>query len=485
MPLNPVIVWFRQDLRLTDNPALKAASDMGAPVLPVYVLDTENAGEHAQGAASRWWLHHSLTALQKSLRGGLVCLSGRADELLPQLAADVGADGVFWNRCYEPWRIHRDKRIKARLLREGYRVRSFNGSLLFEPPHIARRNGARYDVFSDYYRRGCLAAGPTPRACLPAPANLTLHRTRSATSIDALELLPTVRWYESIESAWTPGENGALRQLDRFFTRGLRCYREGRDRPDQNVVSRLSPHLHFGEVSPHTLWHAAMKLNDVDEIANHADHFRRQLAWREFSHYLLYYYPTLPTHNLRRQFDELPWQRDDASFAAWREGRTGYPIVDAAMRELWQTGYIHNRARMVAASFLVKNLLQDWRDGANWFWDTLVDADLANNSVSWQWVAGSGVDAAPYTRIFNPVIQGRKFDPDGEYVCRYVPELSKLPPCYLHAPWEAPEDVLRQSGVTLGVDYPLPIVSLESSRKRALAAFESLTATSAEARPSP
>ena len=485
MPLNPVIVWFRQDLRIADNPALKAATDMGAPILPVYVLDEENAGEHAPGAASRWWLHHSLIALQKSLNDGLMCLSGRADELLPRLAAEVGADGVFWNRCYEPWRIHRDKRIKARLLQEGYRVRSFNGSLLFEPPHIARRDGTRYDVFSRYYEHGCLNAGPSPRACLSAPADLILYRGSQSTSVDDLKLEPKVRWYDAMERVWTPGETGALAQLDRFFTRGVRDYREGRNRPDRDAVSRLSPHLHFGEVSPHTLWHAAKKLESVDEIASHVEHYRRQLGWREFSHYLLYYHPALPTENLDRRFDQFPWKRDDSMLAAWRQGRTGYPIVDAAMRELWRTGYIHNRARMVAASFLVKNLLHDWRDGAKWFWDTLVDANLANNSASWQWIAGSGADAAPFVRVFNPVTQGRKFDPDGAYVRQHLPELANLPACYLHAPWEAPSDVLSESGVSLGDDYPLPIVDLGASRQHALEAFESLTSktTGVEASP--
>ena len=485
MPLNPVIVWFRQDLRLADNPALKAATDMGAPILPVYVLDEENAGEHEPGAASRWWLHRSLGALQKSLNGGLMCLSGRADELLPRLAAEVEADGVFWNRCYEPWRIHRDKRIKARLLQEGYRVRSFSGSLLFEPPHIARQDGTHYDVFSRYYQHGCLNGGPPPRACLAAPADLTLHRSGHNTSVDDLKLLPTVPWYDAMERVWTPGERGALAQLDRFFTDGVRNYREGRNRPDQAAVSRLSPHLHFGELSPHTLWHAAKKLEDDTGIADHAERYLRQLGWREFSHYLLYYRPTLPTENLERRFDRFPWRRDESILAAWRSGRTGYPIVDAAMRELWRTGYIHNRARMVAASFLVKNLLQDWRDGAKWFWDTLVDANLANNSASWQWIAGSGVDAAPFVRIFNPVLQGRKFDPDGIYIRRHLPELETLPTCYLHAPWEAPGNVLNDSGISLGDSYPLPIVDLESSRQRALDAFHSLTTKTTGAEVSP
>ncbi len=472
---NPVIVWFRQDLRLADNPAFDAAIAMDAPVLPVYVLDDVSAGKRRAGAASRWWLHHSLNALRESLDRGLVCLRGDASQLIPQLAEEVKAVGVFWNRCYEPWRIERDKRIKAKLLRLGHLVRSFNGSLLFEPPHITKRDGTPYKVFTPFYRKGCLEAGPAPRKSFGSPAEFTVFRSGSATSVEDLRLLPEIRWYEEMAAQWTPGESGARERLDTFLTSGLASYKQGRDRPDQDFVSRLSPHIHFGEISPHTVWHATKKYEGNAEIADDVDHFLSELGWREFSHYLLYYWPTLPEVNLQKKFDRFPWRNDGEALDRWRRGLTGYPIVDAGMRELWRTGYMHNRVRMIVGSFLVKNLLLDWRHGEAWFWDTLVDADLANNSAGWQWIAGCGADAAPYFRVFNPVTQGKKFDPEGRYVRRYVPEIATVPDSHLHNPWDAPAELLHDAGVKLGRDYPLPIVELKASRKRALDAFKRLS----------
>lgn len=472
----PVIVWFRQDLRLADNPALHAAVGMEAPILPVYILDDVNAGAHALGAASRWWLHHSLHGLNTSLDESLVCLAGDAAELLPRLAADVGASGVFWNRCYEPWRIQRDKRLKARLLKDGYRVRSFNGSLLFEPPHITKRDGTPYKVFTPYYQRGCLNDGPPPRSLHGAPTDLDVFRGNvESSSVEDLKLLPSIPWYRGMEAVWTPGEQGAKARVEAFLAEGIRAYRDLRDRPDKSAVSKLSPHLHFGEVSPHSIWHAAKKIEDVSDFKEEIEPYLRQLVWREFSHYLLYYSPDLPETNLQRKFDRFPWQSDKDALNAWRHGNTGYPIIDAGMRQLWQTGYMHNRVRMLVGSFLVKNLLQDWRHGAAWFWDTLVDADLANNSASWQWVAGSGADAAPYFRIFNPVTQGKRFDPEGDYVRRYVPQLERMPANCIHSPWDAPPAVLEAAGVRLGENYPLPIVELKASRERALSAFRGLS----------
>ena len=471
----PVIVWFRQDLRLSDNPAFEAAVAMQAPILPVYILDDVNAGDFRQGAASRWWLHNSLTALNADLDDSLVCLQGDAQELMLKLASDAGALGVFWNRCYEPWRITRDKRIKSRLLNEGHLVRSFNGSLLFEPPHITKKDGTPYKVFTPYYRRGCLESGPPPRKPSGRAAGFSLHRDTDGLAVDELGLLPDIGWYEEMADIWIPGEQGAQDRLDTFLDSGIGHYRKGRDRPDKSFVSRLSPHLHFGEISPHAVWHAASKLAGDETLDDNVDHFQSELGWREFSHYLLYYWPSLPHDNLQKKFDRFQWRNDDEALSRWQRGQTGYPIVDAGMRELWRTGYMHNRVRMIVGSFLVKNLLLDWRHGEAWFWDTLIDADLANNSAGWQWIAGSGADAAPYFRVFNPVTQGKRFDPAGDYVRHYIPELAAMPDSHLHNPWEASAATLAEAGVELGKTYPEPIVDLKASRARALAAFKALT----------
>ena len=471
----PVIVWFRQDLRLGDNPALNAAAAMGAPILPVYILDDANAGLARKGAASRWWLHQSLLALNESVDGALLCFEGDADAILPRLAANVGAEAVFWNRCYEPWRIDRDKRIKTQLLQSGLRVRSFNGSLLFEPPNVTKKDGTPYKVFTPFYRKGCLQNAEPPRKPTSAPAELHWYQERGGESVDDLHLMPDIHWYDGMAKEWTPGEAGAATRLEHFLAEGLRNYSEGRDRPDQRFVSRLSPHLHFGEISPNTVWHAAKRYESDDVLADQVDKFHTELGWREFSYHLLYYFPNLPQENLQAKFDRFPWREDDEALETWQRGQTGYPIVDAGMRELWQTGYMHNRVRMIVGSFLVKNLLLDWREGEAWFWDTLVDADLANNSAGWQWIGGCGADAAPYFRIFNPVSQGRKFDPEGNYVRQYVPELSGLSNKFIHAPFEASAAELEAAGVVLGKDYPAPIVELKASRERALAAFKSIS----------
>lgn len=474
--LPPIIVWFRQDLRLSDNPAFKSAVDTGAPVLPVYVLDDEHAGEWSMGAASRWWLHRSLMSLDKDLEGGLRVFSGKADEIISKLVNKVNACGVYWNRCYEPWRVSRDGRIKYDLQAEGYEVRSFNGSLLFEPQNVAKSDGTPYKVFTPFYRKGCLG-GPSPREPLDEPARFRLHDMNTETDIDGLRLLPKIRWYHEMEDVWHPGEQGANERLVTFLEEGIENYKSGRDRPDQAFVSRLSPHLHFGEISPHQVWYAAKELEADSAIATEIDHFLSELGWREFSNHLLYHWPQLPRQNLQKKFDRFPWRDDDAALTKWQSGLTGYPIVDAGMRELWRTGYMHNRVRMIVGSFLVKNLLLHWQHGENWFWDTLVDADLANNSAGWQWIAGCGADAAPYFRIFNPVTQGQKFDPDGVYVRRYLPELASLPNKFIHHPWDASQEMLTTAGVKLGDDYPQPMVDLKATRERALAAFKSLTST--------
>ncbi len=471
----PVIVWFRQDLRLEDNPALNGAARQGRPILPVYILDDDNAAEWRMGAASRWWLHQSLDSLNSSLDGQLVMLKGDARELLPELAGKANAETVYWNRCYEPWAIARDTEIKEQLLEAAVSVKSFNGSLLFDPPSTNKPDGTPYRVFTPFYRRGCLENGILPRKPLSRPQGLQFQKDDSGLELDALELLPQVDWYEEIADTWTPGEAGARKRLEDFLASGLKHYKDGRNRPDQAFVSRLSPHLHFGEISPNQAWYSVDDSGTGLDLDAASDCFLSELGWREFSYNLLYNQPELPTKNLQRKFDRFPWREDAEALDRWQRGRTGYPIVDAGMRELWRTGYMHNRVRMIVGSFLVKNLMLHWHHGERWFWDTLLDADLANNSASWQWIAGCGADAAPYFRIFNPVTQGKRFDPDGVYVRRYVPEIAGLPDKFLHAPWEAPAQTLDEAGVVLGDTYPTPVVDLKASRERALAAFKSLS----------
>lgn len=464
-----VIHWFRQDLRLSDNPALYEAAING-DILPVYILDDINAKDYKMGGASRFWLHHSLTSLNQSLGGKLSIYCGDPSQILPDLCSRHNISKVFWNRCYEPWRIARDKQIKEHLKSLGVDVESHNGSLLWEPWTISKNDGTPYKVFTPFYRKGCLSA-PYPRNPLREPNNVNFIRDDTGTlEIDDLQLLPTIAWDKKMLGYWEFGEAAAKDYLIRFLESGVIDYKEGRNYPAKKFVSRLSPYLHFGEISPNQAWYAIKQLGDNINT----DHFCSELGWREFSYSQLYYNPELPKKNLQAKFDAFPWQENDEKLLAWQKGLTGIPMVDAGMRELWETGYMHNRVRMIVGSFLVKNLLLDWRLGERWFWDCLLDADLANNSASWQWVAGCGADAAPYFRIFNPVTQGAKFDPDGEYIRHYLPELKNLPTRYLFSPWEAPAAILANAGVELGVNYPNPIVDLSLSREEALAAFASL-----------
>lgn len=462
------IHWFRQDLRLADNPALAKAATEGS-VLPIYILDDKNAGEQAMGGASRWWLNYSLSSLNQSLGGKLNVYRGNAEVILREITARHPVKAVVWNRCYEPWRMARDTRIKEMLKQDGIAVDSFNGSLLWEPWEIRKNDGTPYRVFSPFYRKRCLAA-PAPRTPLPAPNRIDAIADSQSLTLDELGLLPRIRWDKQLAPHWQIGEKSAQDRLYTFLSKGLSEYKQGRNFPAKPYVSRLSPYLHFGEISPHQVWHAARTRGDDTNI----DHFCSELGWREFSYHLLYQFPNLPNKNLQSKFDQFPWREDAEVLARWQRGQTGYPIVDAGMRELWQTGYMHNRVRMIVGSFLVKNLLLDWRHGELWFWDCLVDADLANNSASWQWIAGCGADAAPYFRIFNPIGQGQKFDPDGSYTKRFVPELAHLPDKYLFSPWEAPVAVLAKAGVVIGKTYPSPIVDITQSRALALEAFAGL-----------
>ena len=470
MKKGTAIHWFRQDLRLSDNPALDSAAQYET-LIPIYILDEVNSGEFKMGAASKWWLHQSLTKLNESLDGKLLVYQGNPHEILNKLIKEQEVSYVTWNRCYEPWRIDRDKEIKRNFEDKNVAVESFSASLLWEPWTISKDDGTPYRVFTPFYKKGCLNS-EEPR--LPAGrvdlSNL-YSEDLSSDSITDLNLLPTIKWYESFEEEWNPGEIGAEQNLNSFLDSGLLNYKEGRNFPSQEFVSRLSPHLHFGEISPNEVWYRAKTKEGISGIEKSLAHFHSELGWREFSYYLLYHFPDLPNKNFQEKFDIFPWQENEEFLALWQKGNTGYPIVDAGMRELWQTGYMHNRLRMIVGSFLVKNLLIDWRYGERWFWDCLVDADLASNSASWQWVAGSGADAAPYFRIFNPITQGLKFDPEGEYTKKYVPELRDLPNKYLFSPWEAPENILADAGIELGKNYPKPMVDLKLSRETALEAF--------------
>ena len=468
------IHWFRQDLRLGDNPALARVVQAGA-LLPIYILDDEAAGAFAMGGASRWWLHRALESLDAALDGRLRLYRGKAAEILPKLVEQYGARKVSWTRCYEPWRITRDKGIAAQLEGMDCETIRLNGSLLWEPWDIQKQDGGPYKVFTPFYRKGCLNAKP-PAEPMEAPDDIAYAKADEddgAVSLDALSLLPSISWHEQMEPHWDVSETGAREVLTRFLEEGLSDYKEGRNFPAEANVSRLSPYLHFGQISPNQVWHAALEYREA--AGSNLDTFQSELGWREFSHHLLYYNPQLPDEPLQQKFAGFEWARDEQALRRWQQGQTGIPIVDAGMRELWQTGYMHNRVRMIVASFLVKNLRLHWRDGEAWFWDTLVDADLANNAASWQWVAGCGADAAPYFRIFNPVLQAERFDPKGDYIRHYVPELAKLPTKWLFKPWEAPENVLSEAGVELGETYPKPLVDLKRSREAALEAYQALS----------
>jgi deoxyribodipyrimidine photo-lyase len=420
------ILWFRQDLRLEDNPALAGAMARGGGVIPVYVWSPNEEGAWAPGAASRWWLHQSLEALDASLaRTGsrLIVRAGASLDVLQALAVETGADAVFWNRRYEPAAIARETQLKRELPAAGIEARSFNSALLHEPWTIRNRSGGPFQVFTPYWRT-CLTAPEEPPNPVPAPRRIPAPtRWPGRGSLESLRLEPRVDWASGIREVWTPGEVGAQRRLRTFIRSGMSGYPVGRNRPDRDGVSRLSPHLHFGEIGPRQVLraittHAAT--HPEPGIIAAAEEYVRQIGWREFAHHLLYHFPQTPTQPLRPEFRAFPWRRDPRRLHAWQRARTGYGIVDAGMAELWTTGWMHNRVRMIVASFLVKDLLLPWREGARWFWDTLVDADLANNTLGWQWVAGCGADAAPYFRIFNPAAQEAKFDPDGAYVRRWT-----------------------------------------------------------------
>ncbi len=482
--LGPSVVWFRLDLRLADNPAVQAALARGASVVPLFILDDETPGRWAIGGASRWWLHHSLQALARELEGRgakLVLRRGPAERCLMEVIEEAGAGAVYWNRRYDSDGIAVDSRIKESLRERGLTAESFNAGLLHEPWTLRTKGGDPFKVFTPFWKT--IVGLGDPEAPLPAPKSIPGGVGVISDDLEAWSLLPTSPdWAGGLRETWSPGEAHAKERLSAFLEDALARYGEDRNRPDLPQTSRLSPHLHWGEIGPRQVWHWTrdhVRARGGKGLEREALAFLRELGWREFSQHLLFHWPEFPDKAWKPAFEDFPWSEDAAGFEAWCRGQTGYPIVDAGMRELYATGWMHNRVRMVTASFLIKHLLVPWQQGEAWFWDTLVDADLGSNSASWQWVAGSGADAAPYFRIFNPVLQGEKFDPKGAYVRRWVPEIAALPDADLHKPWQASPEVLAAAGIELGVTYPAPIVDHSAARARALAAYETIKKTAA------
>jgi len=467
----PVIVWFRQDLRTTDHAALHAASQCGAPVVPLFIYDEQTPGRWTPGGASLWWLEGSLAELDNALQtmqSRLILRRGQALDVLASVVDEIGAKEIYFTRRYESENAAEEKIISEYLMDKGIECRRFGGALLFEPEAVKTKSGDPFRVFTPFYK-ACLAMEPV-RDPLPAPDKLAPPKKwPRSDELKDWALRPTdPNWASGWEEYWQPGTAGAFSRLNDFVGDRLGAYDEDRDRPDRDGTSALSPHLHYGEISPRQLWQFVHRAADAQENAPKGrTAYLRELVWRDFSYHLLWHWPHITESPFNNRFADFPWRQDKETLEAWRSGKTGYPIVDAGMRQLWQTGWMHNRVRMIVASFLTKHLLIPWQEGARWFWDTLVDADLANNSASWQWVAGSGADASPYFRIFNPILQGQKFDPHGTYVRKWVPEIAELSDKHVHAPWE--------SGVRIE-GYPEPLVDHKWARQRALDAYAELKA---------
>lgn len=469
--ITSAIVWFRQDLRLNDNPALFEACNKYARVIPIYVMDKNSI----LGEAQAWWLHYSLLSLKRDLKIklnlNLIFRKGDTLDIFIELISEFNINAVYWNRCYEPFRIEQDKNIKSYLKNQGLDVLSFKANLLHEPWTIVNKNSEFYKVFTPYWNvcKQNLISIPS-QLLIPNFSCIETNQIKSD-KLDDWNLLPKLNWASRFSELWAPGETSAQQKLEKFISNNLNGYKNNRDIPEISATSHLSPHLHFGEISPWSIVRAIeiAKLSPSCDFAS-AERFLSELGWREFSYYLLFHFPELPHKNFKSQFDSFPWHNDDSLLICWQKGMTGYPIVDAGMRELWATGYMHNRVRMIVASFLTKGLFIDWRRGADWFCNTLLDADLANNSASWQWVAGCGADAAPYFRIFNPILQSQKFDPNGEYIRRWVPELSSLDNKYIHAPWESP----NASVIYIKTRYPKPIINHSEARVKALNYYKNL-----------
>lgn len=465
--MKKTLLWFRQDLRLTDNPALSEAIQHFETILPIYIHDTHNLGNRHHGAAQTWWLEKSLMDLNQRLGGNLRCFEGDPLTLIPELMREEKIDAICWNRCYEPQRIARDATLKKKLMEESLEVHTFNGSLLMEPWAVKNKAGEYFKVFTPYWRH--VQANYLHTLSPSPPKNweekLTALKNSKAQHIPKLFNPPA--WSKKFEAHWAPGEKNASQLLNGFFKKNIKNYADGRDFPSLETTTKLSPYLHFGEISPRQIWQVAKNNERIQpHLSQQILKFLSELGWREFSYHLLYHFPELPKKSFKKSFEAFPWKKNKKLLQAWQEGKTGYPIIDAGLRQLWETGWMHNRVRMIAASFLIKHCQVDWREGEAWFWDTLLDADLANNTSGWQWVAGSGADASPYYRIFNPILQSKKFDPEGRYIKHWVSELKHLPTDLIHEPWLLSE---KDRG-----SYPLPIVNHEMGRSLALEAYKNL-----------
>lgn len=476
------LLWFRQDLRLEDNPTLQAALRLGEPIIPIYIYSPEEEGEWCPGGASQWWLHHSLLSLKQSLqqRGSdLLIVKGPIVETLARLQVETRANALVFSQRYEPAGQTQTERVLSWAATSGVKAHLLHSALLFEPGSILNQSGKPFQVFTPFWRHCLTMMGQWDT--LPVPGTIPAPKVfPEGHPIDSLGLLPRIAWDTAFYSSWKPGEAGAKLALETFLNAVAVDYASDRDRPDKVGTSRLSPHLHFGEISPKAIAMAVQAaIAKEPHVKTGAEKFFAEVGWREFGYHLLFHFPHTTQTPLRPEFLQFPWADNSDHLLAWQKGLTGYPIVDAGMRELWATGWMHNRVRMVVASFLVKHLLLPWQAGAAWFWDTLVDADLASNTLGWQWAGGCGADAAPYFRVFNPILQGLKFDPNGDYVRRWIPELTALPNQYIHTPWEAPPLVLKAAGITLSQHYPEPLVDHSEARARALAAFQSLKALKA------
>ncbi len=476
----PIIYWFRQDLRLRDLRGLNAAMTTGRPVLACYILDDESPGQWQMGGASRWWLHHSLVALSADIEktgGQLYLARGKPDTVLARLAKQSGADLVCCSRQYEPWARELEEELYEFLGDRGVELKRYSGSLLWEPETVNTLAGTPFKVFTPFWRK-CRGLSVVLEPDVRISFSRWSDKRGPSERLSDWALLPSKPdWAASWNERWQPGERHANAKLATFLEEVVGDYSMGRDYPARSDTSRLSAHLHFGELAPARVFHAAQQAGLMNPaLQQETEKFLSELGWREFSHHLLFHFPTMPEEPFKEKFAVFPWVGGARELRAWQQGKTGYPIIDAGMRELWQTGYMHNRVRMVVASFLCKHLLVDWRAGQRWFWDALVDADLANNACGWQWVAGSGADASPYFRIFNPTTQGERFDKQGDYVRRWVPELRALPDRYLHQPWAAPAQVLQDAGIEFPTHYPMPIVDHRDAREAALAAYADIKA---------
>lgn len=476
MSQRPIVVLLHRILRVDDHPALAKAAEAGAPVIPLFVLD-DRPDRWPIGGAKRWWLHHTLSALARELAAlgaPLVLRRGDTEEVVGNVVDEADAEAVHVSRDYEPWAPALEQALKTLASDRDVELRRFAGRLLVDPDQIRTKAGDIYKVYTPFWRAVMEQGARTP---VDAPERLIPPETPvDSDTLADWGLLPTAPdWASGFVPVWTPGAAGAHERFEAFVRDGLDTYDEMRNRPDKPGTSRLSPHFQFGEISPARCWYQVLPLLDRSgEVGKSAETFLKELVWREFSYHLLFHFPTLPVAAFKTQFEEFPWREDGDALKAWQKGQTGYPIVDAGMRELWATGWMHNRVRMIVGSFLTKNLLLPWQHGEAWFWDCLVDADLASNAASWQWVSGSGADAAPYFRIFNPVTQSERYDPEGDYIRMWVPELRGLPAKHIHAPWQAPDGILERAGITLGTTYPEPLVDHKATRERALEAYDTI-----------